>query len=131
MASAAETELQAACRATWAAYTKAYQERYGTDPVRNLTVNAQVKQFVQRLDGAEAPAVAAFFVEQVTDAYILRLCHSVGALLSHAESYRTRWKTNRASPPVQAVSANINKHAAAARAIWGDPATQSREIIDV
>ena len=86
-----ETELQAACRATWAAYSTAYEQRYGAKPVRNASVSAKVKQFVQRIGNAESPAVAQFYVERVTDSFVVRKVHDVGLLLSGAEGYRTQW----------------------------------------
>ena len=90
-----DTELQAACRETWKAYAEAYATRYGAAPVRNAAVNAKVKQFVQRLGHDEAPGVAAWFVQHVNDAFVVRNCHSVGALLQGAEAYRTQWATGR------------------------------------
>ena len=99
-----ETELQAACRATWSAYSDAYAERYGTAPVRNSAVNTKVKQLVQRLPHHEAPAVAAFFVKNINDAFVVRGCHPVGALLQNAESYRTQWATGRTATVMTAAA---------------------------
>lgn len=90
-----ETTLQNTCRETWTAYKSAYAQRYGTEPIRNASVNAKVKQLVQRL-GAEAPAVAEFFVASVGDAFVVRNCHAIGVLLQGAEAYRTQWATGRA-----------------------------------
>lgn len=90
-----ETELQAACRSTWSAYADAYAARYGAAPVRNASVNAKVKQFVQRLPYEEAPGVAVFFVTSINDAFVVRTCHAFGALLQNAEAYRTQWATGR------------------------------------
>ena len=92
----ADTELQVACRATWAAYAAAYAVRYGAAPVRNAPTNAKVKQFVQRLGYDEAPGVAAFFVQNVNDAFVVRNFHSIGLLLQGAEAYRTQWVTGQA-----------------------------------
>ena len=86
-----ETELQHACRATWTAYSDAYERRYRTKPVRNAQVNAKVKQFVQRIGHAESPEVAAFFVERVNERLVVQRVHDVGLLLSGAEGYRTQW----------------------------------------
>lgn len=91
-----ETELQAACRTTWAAYCAAYEARYGAKPVRNAQINTKVKQFVQRIGYDEAPGVAAWFVEFVNDSYVVRNCHAVGVLLTGAEAYRTQWATGTA-----------------------------------
>ena len=86
-----ETALQAACRATWAAYSVAYEQRYGAKPVRNQSVNSKIKQFVQRIGHEESPAVAAFYVERVNESFVVRKVHDVGLLLSGAEGYRTQW----------------------------------------
>lgn len=89
-----ETALQAACRETWTAYSTAYTARYSAAPVRNAKVNANVKQFVQRLGTEEAPLVAAWFVEHPGGYYVGR-CHDFGALLSDAEKLRTEWATGK------------------------------------
>ena len=90
-----ETELQAACRATWAAYSASYAQRYGTAPVRNASVSSRIKQFVQRIGYDESPAVAGYFVDSVTEPFVLRKVHDVGLLLSGAEGYRTQWASGR------------------------------------
>ncbi|MCU1008660.1 helix-turn-helix domain-containing protein [Stenotrophomonas maltophilia] len=89
-----ETELQAACRATWTAYASAYRIRHGVAPVRNAKVNANVKQLVQRLGHAEAPAVAGWFLT-VNERYVVQNMHDLGSLLSKCEAYRTQWVTGR------------------------------------
>lgn len=90
-----ETELQTACRAAWTAYGEAYERRYGTRPIRNASVNARIKQFVQRIGHVESPDVARFFVDSVIDPFVLRKVHDVGLLLSGAEGYRTQWASGR------------------------------------
>lgn len=90
----AETELQAACRATWVAYAKAYAVRHGAAPVRNAKVNANVKQLVQRLGHAEAPLVAAWFLT-VNERFVVQGMHDLGQLLQRCEAYRTQWVTGR------------------------------------
>lgn len=94
--------LQAACRTTWQSYSDAHQRRYGTKPVRNAKVNANVRQLVQRLGEQEAPAVAAFFVDCVNDAFVVRACHGIGLLLAQAEGYRTQWASGRAMTATRA-----------------------------
>jgi hypothetical protein len=101
-----ETELQVACRATWSAYSTAYDTRYGALPVRNAKVNAAVKGIVQRLGAEEAPAVAAFFVGNVNDAFVVRACHDIGLLLKSAEAYRTQWATGTAVTQTRARQAD-------------------------
>ena len=97
-----ETELQAACRATWSAYSAAYETRYRAKPVRNAQVNTKVKQFVKRIGYDEAPGVAGWFVEFVHDSYVVRNCHGVGLLLTGAEGYRTQWATGSAMTTTKA-----------------------------
>ena len=101
-----ETALQAACRAAWGAYSAAYDVRYGALPVRNAKVNAAVKGIVQRLGAEEAPAVAAFFVSNVNDAFVVRACHDIGLLLKSAEAYRTQWATGLAVTQTRARQAD-------------------------
>ena len=86
-------EVQAACRSTWDAYESGYQQRYGTPPVRNAKVNAQVVQFVKRL-GAEAADVIGFYLRHQGGYYIAK-CHEFGAALNDAEKLRTEWATGR------------------------------------
>jgi len=88
---AAPTESKSA--ATSAAFAGAFLERYGTEPVRNAKVNAQLALLVQRLGADEAPKVAAFFVRQ--DGFYAERCHPVDLLLKDAESLRTKWATGR------------------------------------
>lgn len=77
---------------TWAAYCQAYAARYGTEPTRNATVNAQMAQVVKRLGAEEAPHVAAWYVLH-NNAYYVSRGHSVAALLSDCEKLRTEWAT--------------------------------------
>ena len=97
-----DTELQAACKATWKAYSQQYLAQYGALPVRNAKVNANVKQFVQRLGHVEAPAVAEFFVSRVNDAAVVRGMHDFGQLLARSETYRTQWATGQSMTATRA-----------------------------
>jgi hypothetical protein len=90
-----DTELQSACKSTWKAYSDAYFDRYGTEPVRNAKVNSQVKSFVQRLGFLESPSVASFFVGH-NNAYYAGRMHSIDCLLADAEKLRTEWATGNA-----------------------------------
>lgn len=94
LAVVSETDLQAACRATWAAYASAYRDRHGVAPVRNAKVNSNVRQIVQRLGYGEAPLVAAWFLT-VNERYVVQNMHDLGALLAKCEAYRTQWATGR------------------------------------
>ncbi|EMA4489400.1 helix-turn-helix domain-containing protein [Pseudomonas aeruginosa] len=93
---AAGEALQEACRSVWAAYRAAYEARWSVQPVRNAKVNSQVKQLVAAL-GAEAPAVAAFFVG-LDDKFLVDSCHEFGLLLAKAGAYRTKWATAGSAP---------------------------------
>ncbi|MGW8276053.1 helix-turn-helix domain-containing protein [Xanthomonas axonopodis] len=101
----AETELQAACRCTWAAYAAAYRKRHHVNPVRNAKVNANVKQLVQRLGRIEAPLVAEWFLS-VNERYVVQGMHDLGALLAKAEAYRTQWATGRTMTQTRAQQAD-------------------------
>lgn len=91
-----ETELQAACRETWAAYSLAFEQRYGVKPVRNAVVNANVKTLVKRLGYEEAPQVAAWYVQCVNETFVVKNSHGVGVLVNQAEGYRTQWARGQA-----------------------------------
>lgn len=108
-----ETALQAACRATWSAYSLAYEQRYGVKPVRNAAVNANVKSLVKRLGHDEAPLVAAWYVGNVNEAFVVKNSHGVGVLVNQAESYRTQWArgqavTGTAAQAADKTSANLD-----------------------
>jgi len=90
--------------ATWKAYKAAYLQRYGVEPVRNATVNSQIKQFVTRL-GGESPDVAAFYVRSNT-AFYVRAKHSTGPMVKDAEGLRTEWATGRTVTNTEAQQAD-------------------------
>lgn len=79
---------------TFEAYSTAYRERYGVEPVRNATVNGQLSKFVDRVGAEDAPKVAKFFVE-LNDSWYSTKGHSVGAMLNDAEKLRTQWATGK------------------------------------
>lgn len=89
-----KTDQQLANAATWNAYSNAYFDRYGADPVRNAKVNGQVAQLVARLGAEEAPHVAAFYVS-INDSFFIRSSHEFGLLVARAEGIRTQWVTGR------------------------------------
>jgi hypothetical protein len=95
------SKSEAKTASTWASYAEAYRGIYGTDPVRNRTVNGQLSQFVDRVGAADAPQVAAFFLSH-PNAYYRSRGHSVGCLLSDAEKLRTEWATKRVTTGTQA-----------------------------
>jgi len=88
------TALQDACRSTWAAYSRAYEDRYGVAPVRAAKQNSQVKQVVQALGAEEAPLVAEWFVRHPAQWYVTK-GHDIGLLLADIVKLRTEWATGR------------------------------------
>lgn len=88
----------------WKSYSDAYFARYGTDPVRNAKVNAQVSQLAKRL-GSEAPDIARFYVAH-NKAFYVSKTHELGLCLSDAESLRTQWATGRTVTQRQAQHAD-------------------------
>lgn len=107
---------QAAHRATWEAYSRAYVGRYGVEPVRNGAVNRQIVEFVKRLGAEEAPDVATAYLSH-NGAYYVRSTHSFGALLHDAESLRTQWATGRSVTAAAAQQADrTSANASAAEA---------------
>lgn len=89
-----KSPVQIAAAETWTAYATAYFNRYGTEPVRNLTVNSQVTALVKRVGIEDAPQVAGFYVGMNKRFYVEKL-HPVGLLLADCEAIRTQWATNR------------------------------------
>lgn len=83
---------------TWEAYSTAYLKRYGTRPVRNATVNAQLLAVVRRIGAEEAPAVAAFYVSSMNEPEYLKKNHATGPLLAGCEGIRTAWATKKPVP---------------------------------
>lgn len=76
---------------TWQSYRQAYTERYGVPPVRDAATNTKIKAIVKAL-GAEAPAVAAFFVRHNGARYVGGM-HQVGFLATDYAKLRTEWAT--------------------------------------
>lgn len=86
--------MQSASSTTWDAYSMAYQARYGAAPIRNSTVNSQLKALVGRLGPDEAPQVAAFYCSHNGSFYVAK-GHATGPLLHDAEKLRTEWATGK------------------------------------
>lgn len=107
---AASAEIR---RQTWDAYSKAYAVRYKTEPSRNLKINSQIKQLVERI-GAESPEVAAFYVGHPGEFYRVR-GHAIGLLLADAEKLRTEWFTQK---PITATEARLEERTAANVSGW-------------
>jgi hypothetical protein len=109
---------------TWNAYAEAFVARYGVEPVRNATVNAQMLRFVERIGMAEAPDVARFYVESCSSAWYIKRCHAVGVLLTDAESLHTQWATHR---PMTATGAAMADRTATNANAFGPLIAEARE----
>lgn len=81
-------------RACWDAYRQAYFEKYEVEPVRNVTVNSQIANFVKRVGGEDAPEIVRFYLKH-NDAKYLKNTHSFGFCLMDAETLRTQWMKNQ------------------------------------
>jgi hypothetical protein len=110
--------------ATWDAYATAFVARYGVEPVRNATVNAQMLHFVERIGAADAPDVARFYVASCSSAFYVKRCHAVGVLLTDAESLHTQWATHR---PVTATEAAMADRTATNANAFGPLIAEARE----
>jgi hypothetical protein len=91
--------------ATWDAYSVAYQQRYGTPPIRNAKVNGQVASFCGRVPHDEAPSIAAHYLEHNGARYVAA-GHPIGMLLQDAEKLRTEWATGRRTTQHEAHAAD-------------------------
>ena len=108
----------------WAAYSTAYFNRYGAEPVRNAKINGQLAQVVDRLGADEAPHVAACYVGSSNAFYVARR-HSVDCLLRDCESLRTEWATGTRMSVTEA--RQMDQHEAGAEAArW---VTENKEML--
>jgi len=89
----ASPEIKAIRSETWTEYSKAFFNKYGTEPVRNAKVNSAVCRIVDSL-GDESPLVAAFYLSH-NGAWYTQHSHAIEYLAKDAESLRTQWATNR------------------------------------
>jgi hypothetical protein len=80
-------------REIWAAYSGAYRNRYGVEPVRNAKTAGQVAQLRKRL-GQDAAPVAAYYCGHSAQWYTTK-GHAFGTLLADAEKLHTEWQTGR------------------------------------
>ena len=99
------TKTESKSAATWECYSRAYRKRYGVEPIRNLTINSQLKSFVERIGEQEAPEVAAYFV-MLNDPWYTKQGHSVGILLKDAEKLRTMCLTGRRTTAIDPKTAH-------------------------
>lgn len=69
---------------TWKAYAEWYERRYNVPPARNAKVNAQLKQFCERVGYEDAPKIIIFYLLQ-NDYWYVKQMHTIGVALSEAE----------------------------------------------
>ena len=117
-------KAEAKTGAIWAAYSAAYFNRYGAEPVRNAKINGQLAQIIDRLGADEAPHVAACYVGSSNAFYVARR-HSVDCLLRDCESLRTEWATGTRITATEA--RQMDQHEAGAEAArW---VTENKEML--
>lgn len=86
-------ETKAKRLATWANYSNAFFNRYGTEPIRDAKANTAVCRLVDSL-GDEAAPVAAFYLSH-NGAWYVQHSHSIEYLAKDAAALRTQWATSR------------------------------------
>lgn len=79
---------------TWNAYSRAYQERYGVEPLRNAKVNGQLGKLVDQVGAEEAPKLAEFYLTHNGGLYVSS-GHCVDLLLRDCSKFRTEMITGR------------------------------------
>ncbi len=77
----------------WESYKNSWREKYGSDPIRNATVNSQISSLAKRL-GPDSIEVVRFFLS-LDDPFIKKQMHPIGLCLSNAEGIWGQWKTGR------------------------------------
>ena len=95
---------------TWTAYSEAYRRRYGVDPVRNQSVNAQLCRVVQQLGHEAAPQIAAFYLTH-NDPFYVRARHPPTLLVRDAAGLHTQWATGIKATPGEAKNAIAQDYA--------------------
>lgn len=68
--------------------------RWGVNPVRNATVNAQVSNLRKKLGLEDSCKVIEFYLKH-NDSWYIKNTHSFGMLLKNAESLRTQMLTGK------------------------------------
>lgn len=104
-APSADTDLQAACRQTWQAYSDAYEFRHGAAPIRDAKANSSIKSFCKSVPQSEAPDIARFFVQNNQSFYVLKK-HPPTILALDAAKLRTEWVTGQQITQTQAMQAD-------------------------
>ena len=94
-------ETTARTNPVWEAYSAAFVQRHRTEPTRNMRVNVDLGRFIDRVGAADAPAVAAFYVQHPAAFYVGQL-HPVWALLKDAEKLHAEWRRGQVQTMTEA-----------------------------
>lgn len=82
-------------RKIWESYANAFRLRYGIEPLRNATVNAQVSSLRKKLGTDDAITTVEFYLKH-NDSFYLKNTHSFGLCLRDAETLRTQMMRGKA-----------------------------------
>lgn len=94
-------KVEAKTNPCWQAYSLAYSNRYGVEPVRNAKVNGMLAKLLDRVPMDELPAIAAFYVGSNRGLYVSSK-HCVDLLSRDIEGLRTEWATGRQTTDTEA-----------------------------
>lgn len=100
-----DKEKRAANVACWNAYSIAYANRYGVDPIRNAKTNAMVAKFVEYVGRDDAPLIAAHYLTDNSFFYT-NSGHDLSLMLRDFQKLRQQWITGRKSTATQARQAD-------------------------
>ena len=100
-----DKEKRAANVACWAAYSIAYANRYGVDPIRNAKTNSMIAKFVEYVGRDDAPLIAAHYLTDNSFFYT-NSGHDLSLLLRDFQKLRQQWITGRKSTATQARQAD-------------------------
>ena len=100
-----DKEKRAANVACWDAYSIAYANRYGVDPIRNAKTNAMVAKFVEYVGRDDAPLIAAHYLTD-NHFFYTNSGHDLSLLLRDFQKLRQQWMTGRKSTTTQARQAD-------------------------
>lgn len=116
----------------WLAYARAYQKRYGVEPVRNAKVSGQLAQMVAQIGVEKSMAVASYFPSH-NKAYYVQRYHSVGVMVADAQGLLTEIETGRKVNAETArrnekTDANEDVYAAVEARLFGNKSTEPEDI---
>lgn len=110
-------------RATWQAYSDAYEFRHGAAPIRDAKANSAIKAFCKSVPASECAPVAAFYVQNNNSFYVSKK-HPPTLLASDAAKLRTEWVTGNQITQSEAMQADKT---AARRSVFVDLITEAKK----